>query len=376
MSSRSFGPDTAGRAEAVPSTTALRLGTRGSQLALWQANAVAARIADAGGPPCHIVVIKTSGDQLQQAPLSEVGGKRLFVKEIEDALLRNDIDLAVHSSKDMPVVLPAGLAIGGVLPREDPLDAVVLPVRLKADATSGREPDATSGREPDATNVRGVRLQPDQGAGVDDLVATLGQSPSIGTGSVRRIAQLIRIFPAARFTPIRGNLDTRLRKLDAGEYDALVLAAAGLRRLGFASRIALRLPAAACVPAPGQGIVAIEIRASDNGAVRRAVAGIDDAASRAALDAERALVAALGGGCQTPVGALASPVDDDMLELVAAVISLDGSRALRAHGRAPRREAAALGARVGASLLADGAGEILAEAHRLNAQPSTLSPQP
>ena len=360
MSSRSFGPDTAGRAEAVPSTTALRLGTRGSQLALWQANAVAARIADAGGPPCHIVVIKTSGDQLQQAPLSEVGGKRLFVKEIEDALLRNDIDLAVHSSKDMPAVLPAGLAIGGVLPREDPLDAVVLPVRLKADAT----------------NVRGVRLQPDQGAGVDDLVATLGQSPSIGTGSVRRIAQLIRIFPAARFTPIRGNLDTRLRKLDAGEYDALVLAAAGLRRLGFASRIALRLPAAACVPAPGQGIVAIEIRASDNGAVRRAVAGIDDAASRAALDAERALVAALGGGCQTPVGALASPVDDDMLELVAAVISLDGSRALRAHGRAPRREAAALGARVGASLLADGAGEILAEAHRLNAQPSTLSPQP
>ena len=377
MSSRSFGPGTAGRAEAVPPTTALRLGTRGSQLALWQANAVAARIGDAGGPPCHIVVIKTSGDQLQQAPLSEVGGKRLFVKEIEDALLRNDIDLAVHSSKDMPVVLPAGLAIGGVLPREDPLDAVVLPVRLKADATNGREPDATNVREPDVTNVRGVRLQPDQGAGVDDLVATLGQSPSIGTGSVRRIAQLMRIFPAARFTPIRGNLDTRLRKLDAGEYDALVLAAAGLRRLGFASRIALRLPAAACVPAPGQGIVAIEIRASDNGAVQQAVAGIDDPAARAALDAERALVAALGGGCQTPVGALASLVDDDTLELVAAVISLDGSRALRAHGRAPLREAAALGARVGASLLADGAGEILAEAHRnLNAQLSTLSPQP
>jgi hydroxymethylbilane synthase len=349
VSSRSFGPGTAGRAEAVPPTTALRLGTRGSQLALWQANAVAARIADAGGPPCHIVVIKTSGDQLQQAPLSEVGGKRLFVKEIEDALLRDDIDLAVHSSKDMPVLLPAGLAIGGVLPREDPSDAVVLPIRYQPSAMSS----------------------------IDDLVAALGQSPSIGTGSVRRIAQLMRIFPAAGFTPIRGNLDTRLRKLDAGEYDALVLAAAGLRRLGFASRIALRLPAAACVPAPGQGIVAIEIRASDNGAVRQAVAGIDDPAAHAALDAERALVAALGGGCQTPVGALASPVDEDMLELVAAVISLDGSRALRAHGRAPRREAAALGARVGASLLADGAGEILAEAHRsLNAQPSTLSPQP
>ena len=395
MSSRSFGPGTAGRAEAVPPTTAFRLGTRGSQLALWQANAVAARIADSGGPPCHIVVIKTSGDQLQQAPLSEVGGKRLFVKEIEDALLRDDIDLAVHSSKDMPAVLPAGLAIGGVLPREDPLDAVVLPVsvRLKADTTTVRETDATTVSEANTT-IRGVRLppshaasadrrslggggQPDPGSTIDDLVAALGQSPSIGTGSVRRIAQLMRIFPAARFTPIRGNLDTRLRKLDAGEYDALVLAAAGLRRLGFASRIALRLPAAACVPAPGQGIVAIEIRAGDNGAVRQAVAGIDDPEARAALDAVRALVAALGGGCQTPVGALASLVDDDTLELVAAVISLDGSRALRAHGRAPLREAAALGARVGASLLADGAGEILSEAHRsLNSQRTTLSPQP
>jgi hydroxymethylbilane synthase len=362
VSSRSFGPGTAGRAEAVPPTTALRLGTRGSQLALWQANAVAARIADAGGPPCHIVVIKTSGDQLQQAPLSEVGGKRLFVKEIEDALLRDDIDLAVHSSKDMPALLPAGLAIGGVLPREDPLDAVVLPVMAEGSRLM---------------DTKAISHQPSAMSSIDDLVAALGQSPSIGTGSVRRIAQLMRIFPAAGFTPIRGNLDTRLRKLDAGEYDALVLAAAGLRRLGFASRIALRLPAAACVPAPGQGIVAIEIRASDNGAVRQAVAGIDDPAAHAALDAERALVAALGGGCQTPVGALASPVDEDMLELVAAVISLDGSRALRAHGRAPRREAAALGARVGASLLADGAGEILAEAHRsLNAQPSTLSPQP
>src|SRR5919199_207499 len=155
----------------------LRLGTRGSQLALWQANTVAARIAEAGGPPCQIVVIKTSGDRLQDAPLSEVGGKRLFVKEIEDALLRNDIDIAVHSSKDMPAVLPEGLAIAGVLPREDPLDAVGLPGR--------------------------VRLKP----GLDALVAELGQSPNIGTGSVRRVAQLIRLFPGAQFGAIRGNLD-------------------------------------------------------------------------------------------------------------------------------------------------------------------------
>src|SRR4051794_11710887 len=154
-------------------TTELRIGTRGSQLALWQANTVAARIAAAGGPPCRIVVIKTSGDQRQDAPLSDIGGKRLFVKEIEDALLAGEVDLAVHSSKDMSATLPQGLVIAAVLPREDPRDAVVLPAGA---------PD----------------LAP--GAGVDELVSLLGQSPSIGTGSVRRIAQLTRLFPGARFT--------------------------------------------------------------------------------------------------------------------------------------------------------------------------------
>src|SRR5882762_8122039 len=258
-------------------STELRLGTRGSQLALWQANTVAARIAAAGGPPCRIVVIKTSGDQLQEAPLSEIGGKRLFVKEIEDALLRREIDLAVHSSKDMPAVLPPGLAIAGVLQREDPLDAIVLPVRLKADTTYDVTPaDVASGFS------RTV-------ASIDDLVAHLGQSPSIGTGSVRRIAQLTRLFPGARFVPIRGNLDTRLRKLDEGAHDALVLAAAGLRRLGFGHRISLALPADACVPAPGQGIVAVEIRRGDT-RIHEAVARIDDPAAAAALTAERALV--------------------------------------------------------------------------------------
>src|SRR5947207_10341942 len=234
-------------------TIELRLGTRGSQLALWQANTVAARIAAAGGPPCRIVVIRTTGDRLHDAPLSEIGGKRLFVKEIEDALLRDEIDLAVHSSKDMPAVLPDGLAIAAVLPREDPLDAVVLPVISHQPAIS-HQPSAMT---------------------IDGLVARLGQSPSIGTGSVRRIAQLTRLFPGARFAPIRGNLDTRLRKLDQGAHDALVLAAAGLRRLGFASRISYRLPATACVPAPGQGIVAVEVRRDDT-AVRAVVERIND----------------------------------------------------------------------------------------------------
>jgi hydroxymethylbilane synthase len=325
-------------------STELRLGTRGSQLARWQANTVAARVAAAGGPPCRIVVIKTSGDQLQDAPLSEVGGKRLFVKEIEDALLRGDIDLAVHSSKDMPAVLPPGLAIAGVLPREDPLDAIVLPL-------------SAEGGEQRAHPVSSALIT------IDDLVARLGQTPSIGTGSVRRVAQLTRLLPGARFTPIRGNLDTRLRKLDEGAHDALVLAAAGLRRLGFGDRISLALPALACVPAPGQGIVAIEIRDGD-ASVRDAVARISDPAAAVALTAERALVEALGGGCQTPVGALASLVDGETLELVAAVVALDGSRAVRGHARGPRTDAAALGARVGAELIRDGADEILAEAAR------------
>ena len=223
----------------------LRLGTRGSQLALWQARTVAARIAGAGGPPCHIDVIKTSGDRLQEAPLSEVGGKRLFVKEIEDALLRRDVDLAVHSSKDMPSVLPAGLSIAAVLPREDPLDAVVLAVKARGSGLEAREVPADL--RPQTSDLS-----------LESLLSTLGQSPRIGTGSVRRIAQLIRLMPGARFEPIRGNLDTRLRKLDAGEYDALVLAAAGLRRLAFDARISMTLPSDACVPAPGQGIVAME----------------------------------------------------------------------------------------------------------------------
>ena len=314
----------------------LRLGTRGSQLALWQANTVAARIAAAGGPPCRIVVIRTTGDTLVDRPLSEAGGKRLFVKEIEDALLRKEIDLAVHSSKDMPTVLPEGLTIGGVLPREDPLDAVVLPLGAVA---SGFSRTAT----------------------IQDLIAALGPSPSIGTGSVRRIAQLSPVLPGARFLPIRGNLDTRLRKLDGGDHDALVLAAAGLRRLGLASRITMTLPASAFVPAPGQGIVAIEIRADDD-VVRQIVGAIDDSDAAVALEAERALVEALGGGCQTPIGALASPVDGGNIELVAAVATLDGSRIVRAEARAPRRDAAALGARIGRQLIAQGADAILAEA--------------
>jgi len=307
----------------------LRIGTRGSQLALWQANTVAARLAATGAPPSRIVVIKTTGDQLQDRPLSEAGGKRLFVKEIEDALLRGDIDLAVHSSKDMPAILPDGLSIAGVLPRDDPHDAVVLPVRALAPQPSA-------------------------------LVDLLGPSPLIGTGSVRRVAQLLSVLPGARFANVRGNVDTRLRKLDAGEYDAIVLAAAGLQRLGFGNRVSATLAADVCVPAPGQGIVAIEIRDEDR-ATREWIARISDADAAAALDAERAVVEALGGGCQTPIGALATAVDTATMEVVGAVASLDGRRVLRAVARAARSDARDLGHRVGDELIARGADEILSE---------------
>jgi hydroxymethylbilane synthase len=319
----------------------LRLGTRGSQLALWQARAVAAGLAARTGHACEIVVITTSGDRLQEAPLSEAGGKRLFVKEIEDALIRGDVDLAVHSSKDMPALLPDGLAIAASLPREDPHDAVVLPASRQRAAST-----------------------------ISELVAVLGQSPTIATSSVRRTAQLARLVPGARFVAVRGNLDTRLRKLDAGGPSALVLAAAGLRRLGFASRITMALPAEVCVPAPGQGIVAVEVRADDH-TTRALLAQIDDPTATTALTAERALVAALGGGCQMPVGALAR-IDRDTIELTAVVISLDGCRAIRASARGADPEA--LGQEVGAKLHADGAADILADVKRVQATIGGIQP--
>jgi hydroxymethylbilane synthase len=329
--------------QATGVTHELRLGTRGSQLALWQANAVASAIALAGGPACRIVVIKTSGDRLQDASLRDIGGKRLFVKEIEDALLERVVDLAVHSAKDMPADLPDGLTIAGVLPREDPFDAIVLP--------AGR--GEAVGR-------------------MEDLLGILGQTPMFGTSSVRRIAQLTRLAPHARFSPIRGNLDTRLRKLDAGEHDALVLASAGLRRLGFGARITLTLPLIACVPAPGQGIVAIETRHDDE-AARRAVEAIHDAEAGMALSVERALVARLGGGCQMPMGALATITATDMT-LTAAVAAIDGTRVVRASSHGTLTEAAAVGDRVIAELRTGGADAILAEARRMQSNVAGIQP--
>jgi hydroxymethylbilane synthase len=299
----------------------------------------------AAGTACEIIVIKTSGDRLQDAPLSEIGGKRLFVKEIEDALLTSDIDLAVHSSKDMPAMLPEGLEVGAVLEREDPRDALVLPA----------SPEST-------VQSRESRVQnPASGARSPVTV------PRIGTGSVRRIAQLQKRFPGAQFLNVRGNLDTRLRKLDTGEYDLLVLAAAGLRRLGFGARISVSVPLDECVPAPGQGIIAIEVRAGDR-TTRESVARVNDPDASDALAAERALVTALGGGCQMPIGAIAQPVAGSDLELHAVVASLDGARVIRYKRVGPRTNAAALGREVAEQLLQQGAADILHEARQNEAR--------
>ena len=335
--------------------TPTRLGTRGSPLALYQARLVARLIEDAGGPVCEIVVIRTAGDRLQDAPLSDVGGKQLFVKEIEDALTAGTIDLAVHSSKDMAATLPEGLAIAGVLAREDPRDALVLPVHGQRSGLL-------------ATGLGSeVRIET-----LEDLVAELGPGPAIGTSSVRRIAQLTRLLPHATFSPIRGNLETRLRKLDAGDHDALVLASAGLLRLGSGARISLALPIDVCVPAPGQGIIAIETRAGNERA-HAAVSRISDPDAEAAFTAERALVEALGGGCQTPIGALASPTGNSELTLVASVVSLDGRRIVGASGKGPRSDARGLGVRVAEQLIAQGAEAIL-EDTRHHLTPHNLTP--
>ena len=292
----------------------LVIASRGSQLALWQARWVAAQLI-ALGHACRIEIIKTTGDKITDVPLAQVGGKGLFTREIEEALLDGRADLAVHSLKSLPTELPAGLALAAVPERADARDAVV-----------------------------GKRL-------ID-----LAPGARVGTSSLRRAAQLRRLRPDVIVESVRGNLDTRLRKLAEGRYDAILLAAAGLKRLGWEDRIAEILPAEAMCSAVGQGALAIEAR--PNGAGWNACRALDHAPTRAAVTAERGLLAALGGGCQVPIGAHAT-VADDRVHLIAIVASPDGSALIRgeADGDAPNAEA--IGRRLGADLLTRGAKEIL-----------------
>jgi hydroxymethylbilane synthase len=298
----------------------LRIGTRGSALALWQARAVAAGIERLGGR-ADLVTISTRGDRRQDVPLANIGGKGVFVREIHDALLGGGIDVAVHSAKDMPAVSPEGLTIAAVLPREDPRDALI--ARSTAPASS----------------------------------ALSAPSALLGTGSPRRIAQLRRLFTAARFEPIRGNVDTRLRKLDAGEVDLLVLACAGLRRLGLSDRITKPLAVAECVPAPGQGLIAVEARRADQQALAL-LAGLNDAAAGAVLAAEQAVVAELGGGCQLPLGAFAE-IHEGVLTVRAVAASADGATAIEDTVTGDPEQPVETGVRLARSLASRGARELL-----------------
>ncbi len=292
----------------------LIIGSRGSALALWQANHVAARLQQLD-VSTRIEIIKTSGDYLQAASLTETGGKGLFTKEIEEALLADRIDVAVHSLKDLPTESVAGLAIAAIPEREDARD-VLLGCSLKI-------------------LPRGAR---------------------VGTSSQRRSAQLLALRPDARIEPIRGNVDTRLRKLKEGRYDAIVLAAAGLKRLGLEGEIAEFLSPEQMCPAPGQGALAIQTR--ERGIARDVCAKLNHYPTERAVACERALLAALGGGCQLPVGAYAETAADQ-LRLTAAVASPDGSRLIRDHSMGPVSQAEQLGNKLAADFLARGAAEIL-----------------
>jgi len=301
-------------------------GTRGSTLALWQTRQVADRLQAASpGLEVQIRIIRTRGDAVADRPLSQVGGKGLFVTEIEDALAAGEIDLAVHSLKDMPTEQPEGLVLGAILERADARDALV---------------------------VRG---------GAGDLWS-LPAGARVGTSSLRRQAQLLAARPDLQTLDLRGNVDTRLRKLREGRYDAIVLAGAGLERLGLAGAISQILPLDVVLPAVGQGALCVEVRAGD-AATRGLVAALDHAATRRAAGAERALLRRLEGGCQVPVGAYARPEGGELV-LQGLVAAPDGTRLVRDEIRGPAAGAEELGTDLAGRLLAAGGAAILEELRR------------
>ncbi len=301
----------------------LRLGTRGSPLALWQARYVAGLLETAhAGTSVEIRVIKTEGDQRTDLPLTVVGGKGVFVKEIEEALLAREIDLAVHSLKDLPTEQPRGLAVTAVLARHDPRDALLSP------------------------------------EGWD--LASLPRGATVATGSPRRRCQLMRRRADLEMTLVRGNIDTRIRKLREGRFAAMMLAMAGLERLGLREVPAIPLPPEVCLPAPGQGALAIESRAGDP-PVEDAVRVLDDAATRASVVAERAFLAGLGGGCLAPAAALAV-VRDGVLRLEAMVGDPDGAREIRRAATGAPEAAETIGAALAAEILGAGGNAILSAA--------------
>jgi len=298
---------------------ALRIGTRGSALALWQARSIAEALRGTGGVETEIVVIKTSGDKFQQTSFSQIGAKGIFIKELEDALLDERIDIAVHSMKDVPTEMPEGLTIAAIGKREDVRDAL-----LSSTAAS---------------------------------LESLPQGARVGTSSLRRQSQLLHARPDLRMLELRGNVDTRIEKLRRGDYDAIVLAKAGLDRLGLSGNISQVLPPEVSLPAAGQGAIGIEARSGDAG-TSKSLAPLEDAETRAGVTAERAALAGLGGGCQVPIGAWGR-VQDDKLVLDVVVLSPDGVQRLSAQERGAPHEAVSIGMRAAHTLRESGAAALL-----------------
>lgn len=302
--------------------TRIRIGTRGSRLALAQAAWVKARLTEHEPElAVEICIIKTSGDRFAETAIQNIGGKGVFTKELEEALLQNQVDIAVHSLKDVPTQLPNGLAIVAVPKREDPRDVLV-------------------------TRTKG-------------LLSELPQGSILGTGSLRRRAQLLNFRSDLSIQPIRGNVDTRLRKLDEGVVDGLVMAAAGLKRIGCAERIGEFLADDVCVSAVAQGALGIEAR--DDESIRRQWAFLHDETTHAEVTAERALLDRLGGGCRLPIAAHAQVAARE-LGMAAVVASGDGSRMCRGEITGPAGAAVELGRRLAERLLTQGADQLLAPA--------------
>ena len=290
-------------------------------LAKWQAEFVRKKLFAAAGMEAEIVIIKTSGDKMQQASVAQIGGKGIFIKELEEALLEESIDIAVHSVKDVPTDIPSRLMFPAVCKRDDVRDCLV-----------------------------------------GSTLANLRHGARLGTSSLRRQAQLRHLRPDLDIRDLRGNVDTRLRKVESGEYEAVVVAKAGLDRLGLSQRISEILSPDVCMPAVGQGAIAVECRLKDTEA-GDLLAPLDDAETRAAIIAERALLAALHGGCQVPLGAWAR-IERGELVLEACVCSVDGSQYVKQRATAPAEQAAQLGEHMARALVEAGAQSILEEVSR------------
>jgi hydroxymethylbilane synthase len=298
---------------------ALRIGTRGSALALWQARSIAHALRETTGTDPEIIIIKTSGDKFQQTSFSEIGTKGVFIKELEDALFDERIDLAVHSMKDVPTEMPEGLTIAAIGKREDVRDALL--------STSGA------------------------------TLATLPNGARVGTSSLRRQSQLLYARRDLRMLELRGNVDTRIEKLKRGDYDAIVLAKAGLDRLGLSANISEALPHEVSLPAAGQGAIGIEARSADP-ATLRVLSALEHSENRAAVTAERAALAGLGGGCQLPIGAWGR-VENGNLILDVAVLSPDGMQRMTQRDSGTLDEADAIGKQAAQKLRERGAEALL-----------------